>query len=83
MHCDLSRNPEGGDLLNGLAYCGTPEHRLTNDGKRVDAPVGMGFIVFVSETGAIFDWYWAQVSSDGIPIDSEQRFAEKVWPPRD
>lgn len=63
-------------LTNGWAFCGKPRQSYGNDGKAVQPPPGMVFVVFADVDGYVFDWDWVAEDpySPGVPLDQNIRF---------
>jgi hypothetical protein len=70
-------------LANGWAICGKPNRAYDNDGRKVQPPADMLYMVYADADGFVFDWDW--VAEDphhpGHPLDNDLRFGELVPEP--
>lgn len=67
---------------DGLCYAGIPSGSYTNEGKRKAPLKGKIFLVFVTESGHVFQWRWeeADPKMEGYPLDWRERFESQKWP---
>jgi hypothetical protein len=67
---------EGAMKSKGMAFCGIPSRRRTNDGSIQEPPEGFTFVVFVNPSDYVFDWDWVAASNynPAIPRDADDRF---------
>lgn len=65
-----------GSLRDGLVFCGKPAHAYNNKGDPLDAPNGMIYMVYINETGFLFDWDWVPEDPQytGYPVGWQTRF---------
>jgi hypothetical protein len=65
-----------GRLANGFAFCGRLPKAYDNDGKAIDPPNGMVYVVYADPDNYLFDWDWVKEDPHhpGHPLDSELRF---------
>jgi hypothetical protein len=79
------RGLEREDHESSCCYVGKPSRDCPRPGIDAPAPPGMVFLVFVTQTGKVFDWRWERQSADEptFPEEWQSRFTEIIWPPED
>lgn len=67
-------------LRDGWAICGKPNRACDNDGRLIQPPPGMVFMVYADSQGFVFDWDWVREDDDapGHPLDEALRFGNLV-----
>lgn len=65
----------------GICYVGRPPHDFPKERIEVPAPPGKVFLVFVTESGKVFDWRWEKSDTEkpDYPEKWEERFRRILW----